>query len=53
LSKKANTIYVPQIWIKGKHIGSFEQLWKMHHRKQIEELLNGGKVELKTLNFEI
>lgn len=46
MSKKVNSIYVPQIWIKGKHIGSFEQLWKMHHRKQIDELLRGGKEEI-------
>ena len=35
LCKKVNTIYVPQIWIKGDHIGNFEHLYKMHHRKQI------------------
>lgn len=40
LSKKVNTVYVPQIWIKGKHIGNFEHLYKMSYRKQIEELMN-------------
>ncbi len=39
LCKKAKTVYVPQIWINGEHIGSFEQLWKMHHRKKINPLL--------------
>jgi len=37
LSKKVNTVYVPQIWIRGKHIGNFEQLYKMHHRNQIKK----------------
>lgn len=40
LSKKVNTVYVPQIWINGHHIGNFEHLYKMSYRQQIEELLN-------------
>jgi glutaredoxin len=40
LCKKSKTTNVPQIWIKGNHIGSFEQLWKMHHRNQISEKIN-------------
>jgi glutaredoxin len=36
LSKKVNTVYVPQIWVKGTHIGNFEHLYKMHHRGQIK-----------------
>jgi glutaredoxin len=35
LSKKVNTTYIPQIWVKGQHIGDFEHLYKMHHRGQI------------------
>jgi glutaredoxin len=35
VSKKVNTVYVPQIWIKGEYIGDFEHLYKRHHRKQI------------------
>lgn len=38
LSKKVNTINVPQIWINGEHIGNFEQLYKMKHRGQLEQL---------------
>ena len=33
--KRTNTVYVPQIWIKGKYIGDFENLYKLHHRKQL------------------
>jgi glutaredoxin len=36
ISKKVNSVYVPQIWIKGQHIGNFEHLYKMHHRGQIK-----------------
>jgi glutaredoxin len=39
LCKRTNTVYVPQIWIKGKHIGNFEHLYKMHHRNQIKSSL--------------
>jgi glutaredoxin len=35
MCKKTNTTNVPQIWLKGKHIGGYEQLWKMHHRHKI------------------
>ena len=35
MCKKTNTINVPQRWVKGKHIGDFEHLWKKHHRKEI------------------
>jgi glutaredoxin len=44
LSKKVNSVYVPQIWVKGKHIGDFEKLYKMSYRKQIDEMLNDKKV---------
>lgn len=33
--KRSKTTYVPQIWIKGNYIGDFENLYKMHHRKQL------------------
>lgn len=39
MCKKAKTVYVPQIWIKGQHIGDFENLWKMHHRGGIKNLI--------------
>ena len=35
MCKKKKTVYVPQIWVNGNHIGGFEQLYKMHHRQQI------------------
>lgn len=41
MCKRVNTTYVPQIWVKGQHIGGFEQLYKMHHRKQIKGILSG------------
>lgn len=37
--KRSGTINVPQIWIKGNYIGSFEQTYKMHHRNQINPML--------------
>jgi len=40
MCKKVNTTYVPQIWIKGKHIGGFEELYKMHHRDNIQVEMN-------------
>jgi len=40
MCKKVQTVYVPQIWINGKHIGGFEQLYKMHHRNQIKTNLD-------------
>jgi glutaredoxin len=39
MCKRVNTVYVPQIWLKGKHIGGFEQLYKMHHRNKINPIL--------------
>ena len=52
MCKKTNTVYVPQIWVKGQHIGGFEQLWKMHHRKQIEGLIiEDGKLGKDKLNL--
>lgn len=44
LSKKVGTVYVPQIWIKGKHIGNYEHLHKMAYRKQIDEILNNKTI---------
>ena len=38
MCKKVKTVYVPQIWINGKHVGGFEQLYKMHHRNQIKSI---------------
>lgn len=38
LSKKVNKINVPQIFIKGQHIGNFEHLYKMSQRGQLNHL---------------
>ena len=38
MCKKTNTTNIPQIWIKGEHIGGFEQLYKMHYRNQIVDM---------------
>ncbi len=43
MSKLVNTVYVPQVWIEGKHIGGFEELYKMHHRGQINIQNNNNK----------
>ena len=43
MREKSGRASVPQIWLSGKHVGGFAELWAIESRGELDEMLVADK----------